>query len=175
MLPAAAWPGRAHARARARRARPFLMNMLSLTQADPAPSSTPATPLLDTAAGLTAFDLGPILGTGSFGRVRLARHKATGQPVALKALSKAHLVRHGQVAHLRSERDVLLTLEGPAYVRLLGVFQVRERRERKRREREKRGEEKRREGMPHALCPPSFFLSQHLPQRVSHLLPCHLI
>jgi protein kinase X len=55
--------------------------------------------------------------------VRLARHKASGAPVALKALSKAHLVHHGQVAHLRSERDVLLALDGPAYVRLLGVFQ----------------------------------------------------
>lgn len=64
-------------------------------------------------------------GTGSFGRVQLARHLASGQVCAIKSLSKAHLLRSGQVAHLISEKDVLGSLSGePAFVRLLATFQV---------------------------------------------------
>lgn len=42
------------------------------------------------------FSLGPVLGTGSFGRVLLAHHKQTGKTCAIKALSKAHLVKNQQ-------------------------------------------------------------------------------
>ena len=64
-------------------------------------------------------------GTGSFGKVQLARHRATGQVCALKSLSKSHLLRSGQVAHLLSEKEVLGSLSGePAFVRLLATFQV---------------------------------------------------
>ena len=64
-------------------------------------------------------------GTGSFGKVQLARHRATGQVCALKSLSKSHLLRSGQVAHLLSEKEVLGSLRGePAFVRLLATFQV---------------------------------------------------
>ena len=38
-----------------------------------------------------------MLGTGSFGRVSLARHRATGMVCAIKALSKAHIVKNQQV------------------------------------------------------------------------------
>ena len=50
---------------------------------------------------LADFEVGAVLGTGSFGRVSLARHRASGQALAIKALSKAHIVRHQQIAHLR--------------------------------------------------------------------------
>lgn len=64
-------------------------------------------------------------GTGSFGKVQLARHRASGQVCAIKSLSKAHLLRSGQVAHLLSEKDVLGSLSGePAFVSLLATFQV---------------------------------------------------
>jgi len=43
------------------------------------------------------FTLGPILGTGSFGRVSLAKHNITGVMCAVKALSKAHVVKNQQV------------------------------------------------------------------------------
>lgn len=65
-------------------------------------------------------------GHGSFGRVTLARHTATGRLAAVKALSKAHLVRCGQVAHVKSEAAALAALGGaggPAFVRLLASFQ----------------------------------------------------
>ena len=45
---------------------------------------------------ISDFSQGPILGTGSFGRVLLAAHKQTGRVCAIKALSKAHLVKSQQ-------------------------------------------------------------------------------
>ena len=46
---------------------------------------------------LANFTLGPILGTGSFGRVSLGKLEATGVMCAIKALSKAHVVKNQQV------------------------------------------------------------------------------
>ncbi len=46
---------------------------------------------------LEDFEVGPVLGTGSFGRVSLARHKGTRVVCAVKALSKAHIVKNQQV------------------------------------------------------------------------------
>ena len=45
---------------------------------------------------ISDFIQGPILGTGSFGRVSLAHHRVTGDVCAIKALSKAHLVKNQQ-------------------------------------------------------------------------------
>ena len=72
---------------------------------------------------LSDFEMGRVLGTGSFGRVSLARHRPTGTVVAIKALSKAHIVRQQQLAHLRSERDILRQLDHPLLVRMHGCCQ----------------------------------------------------
>lgn len=48
------------------------------------------------------FEQGPILGTGSFGRVLLVHTKAEREVCAIKALSKAHLVKNQQVRLLHS-------------------------------------------------------------------------
>lgn len=69
------------------------------------------------------FEIGRILGTGSFGRVCLARHKATDSVVAIKSLLKARIIKNEQVAHVRSERDVLLTLGHPFIVKMHSTFQ----------------------------------------------------
>lgn len=45
--------------------------------------------------------VGRVLGTGSFGRVSLARHRPSGQVCAIKALSKAHIVKNQQARLLR--------------------------------------------------------------------------
>lgn len=47
--------------------------------------------------GLEDFDTGVTLGTGSFGRVRIATHKTTQTPWAIKILKKAEIVRMQQV------------------------------------------------------------------------------
>ena len=46
---------------------------------------------------LKDFKVDRVLGTGSFGRVSLAQHIATGRICAIKALSKANIVRNQQV------------------------------------------------------------------------------
>lgn len=59
------------------------------------------------------------LGTGSFGRVRLAKDKTSGQYVALKILKKAEILRLKQVDHIMSEFSILRTISHPFLVNLL--------------------------------------------------------
>ena len=60
---------------------------------------------------ISDFTSGPILGTGSFGRVFLAHHRQTGNICAIKALSKAHLVKNQQA---RVERWARCCAVGPS-------------------------------------------------------------
>lgn len=46
---------------------------------------------------LDDFDMGVTLGTGSFGRVRIAMHRGTQTPWAIKMLKKAEILRMQQV------------------------------------------------------------------------------
>lgn len=57
---------------------------------------------------LEDFEMGRVLGTGSFGRVSLARHRATGVVCAIKALSKAHIVKNQQVRCLGTSMGMVL-------------------------------------------------------------------
>lgn len=65
----------------------------------PAPSSNVPVkePLGPGPFSLDDFDAGVTLGTGSFGRVRIATHKTTQTPWAIKILKKAEIVRMQQV------------------------------------------------------------------------------
>lgn len=47
---------------------------------------------------------------GSFGRVRLARDRETGEFVAMKILKKAEILRMKQVDHVISEFGILRTI-----------------------------------------------------------------
>jgi len=69
------------------------------------------------------FDLGSILGAGSFGRVHVAKHIPTGKVCAVKILSKAKIIQTKQVQHVKQERDILSTINHPHIVNLLGYFQ----------------------------------------------------
>lgn len=46
---------------------------------------------------LADYELGRIIGTGSFGRVHIARHKQSSGTFVIKALSKAACIKDGQV------------------------------------------------------------------------------
>ena len=72
---------------------------------------------------LTDFELGVTLGTGSFGRVRFATHKATKSVWAIKMLKKSEVVRLQQVEHMISEKNILSGLDNPFIVRLSATFQ----------------------------------------------------
>ena len=71
---------------------------------------------------LDEFDFNETLGTGTFGRVRLVRHKNTGKYFALKILKKSEVIRLKQVEHIRSEKDILARIDHPFIVLLFATF-----------------------------------------------------
>jgi len=58
------------------------------------------------------------VGTGRYGRVRLSRHKITGQYFAIKTCPRSKLLRVDQVRHAISERAVLLSIDHTFIVKL---------------------------------------------------------
>ena len=70
---------------------------------------------------MSDFAMGPVLGTGSFGRVSLARYNKTGVMCAIKALSKSHVVKNQQVSRIQSEPR--LSLRKPAILAVVQVLQ----------------------------------------------------
>ncbi|KAI8968847.1 camp-dependent protein kinase 8 [Mycotypha africana] len=73
---------------------------------------------------LSCFTLIRTLGTGSFGRVHLARSNANHSGYcAIKVLRKIDIVRTKQVEHTRNERSILARLHSPYVVQLYGTFQ----------------------------------------------------
>ncbi|KAH7421598.1 hypothetical protein KP509_13G065400 [Ceratopteris richardii] len=69
------------------------------------------------------FELGTILGTGSFGRVYLASRKASKEVFAIKVLSKALIINQKQISHLKSEKEILQKIDFPFIVNLVGYSQ----------------------------------------------------
>eukprot|EP00386_Alphamonas_edax_P014637 GDKI01044886.1.p1 GENE.GDKI01044886.1~~GDKI01044886.1.p1 ORF type:complete len:323 (+),score=135.79 GDKI01044886.1:119-1087(+) len=71
------------------------------------------------------FDLLKTLGTGSFGRVFLAKKKGDrdADPLAIKRLKKSVIIRQKQVDHITSEKNILAQLDHPFVVRMSGCFQ----------------------------------------------------
>ena len=57
-------------------------------------------------------------GTGTFGRVILAREKNDGNFYALKVMSVADIIRLKQVEHVQNEKRILIKVENPFVVNL---------------------------------------------------------
>eukprot|EP00397_Hematodinium_sp_SG-2012_P061553 GEMP01081733.1.p1 GENE.GEMP01081733.1~~GEMP01081733.1.p1 ORF type:complete len:218 (+),score=27.45 GEMP01081733.1:36-689(+) len=67
------------------------------------------------------------IGKGGFGDVMLVRHHATSEFHAMKILNKAHLVSRNQVAHTKTERQVLeAVVRHPFIVELFYAFQTKQ-------------------------------------------------
>ncbi|TKA70515.1 Serine/threonine-protein kinase cot-1 [Cryomyces minteri] len=64
-----------------------------------------------------------IIGKGAFGEVKLVMRKNDGKVYALKSLIKAEMHKKDQLAHVRSERDVLAEADSPWVVKLHTTFQ----------------------------------------------------
>ncbi|KAI9310596.1 kinase-like domain-containing protein, partial [Dichotomocladium elegans] len=73
--------------------------------------------------GIESYDLVETLGTGTFGRVYLAKQKGPGKYHAIKVLRKAEIVRLKQVEHINNERQVLSRVSFPFIVQLYYTFQ----------------------------------------------------
>jgi len=69
------------------------------------------------------LEIAETLGTGTFGRVRLVKHKGNGKYYALKVLKKHEVIRLKQVEHIMSEKAILSMINHPFIVRLGGTMQ----------------------------------------------------
>ena len=66
---------------------------------------------------LDDYQMTTTLGTGSFGRVLLAKNKKTGEFFAMKRLKKKEIVNLRQVDHVISENSILGDIDHPFLVR----------------------------------------------------------
>ena len=76
---------------------------------------------------LNDFHILSTLGTGTFGRVRLVKHRSDGsesEPLALKCLKKSAIIKLKQIDHVKSEKAVLARIDHPFIVNLKGYFQT---------------------------------------------------
>jgi|EP00942_MAST-04A_sp_MAST-4A-sp1_P015181 serine/threonine protein kinase len=70
------------------------------------------------------FEISTTLGTGTFGRVKLAQHLQTGIFYAVKIMIKSEIIRLNQLTHVQSEVDVLMRIEHPFIVKMAGFYQT---------------------------------------------------
>ncbi|EQC34487.1 AGC/PKA protein kinase, variant [Saprolegnia diclina VS20] len=62
------------------------------------------------------------LGTGTFGRVKLVRHKGTGMAYAMKVLQKSQVVAYKQQLNILNEKNLLATCNHPFILKLYQTF-----------------------------------------------------
>lgn len=65
------------------------------------------------------------LGEGSFGFVKLVKHKSTRKLFAIKILSKKDIQKKGQVSHTLDEIKILRQLDNPYFVKFREELQDR--------------------------------------------------
>nr|QSH71641.1 CBL-interacting protein kinase [Hedychium coronarium] len=71
------------------------------------------------------YELGRVLGRGSFGKVHLARDLCAGRSVAVKVVDKATVVRAGMMDHLKREISAMRMVRHPNVVALHEVMATR--------------------------------------------------
>jgi protein-serine/threonine kinase len=64
-----------------------------------------------------------IIGKGAFGEVKLVQKRGDGKVYAMKSLIKTEMFKKDQLAHVRSERDILADSDSPWVVKLYTTFQ----------------------------------------------------
>ncbi|KAL5569984.1 hypothetical protein UlMin_026559 [Ulmus minor] len=72
------------------------------------------------------FEIIKPISRGAFGRVFLARKRATGDVFAIKVLKKADMIRKNAVESILAERNILISLRNPFVVRFFYSFTCRE-------------------------------------------------
>ena len=72
---------------------------------------------------LSDYDMGETLGTGSFGRVKIAKDKKTGEYVAMKIMKKAEILKSKQADHISNEIKILSMIDHPFVITFGGFTQ----------------------------------------------------
>lgn len=62
------------------------------------------------------------LGSGTFGRVKLVRHKTTGTPYAMKVISKANVVAYKQQKNVVNEKAIMARCNHPFILKLFQTY-----------------------------------------------------
>lgn len=70
------------------------------------------------------YESGQTLGTGSFGRVKIAKQKSTGKYLAIKILKKAEIIKLKQVDHIMNEVRILSVIDHPFLVNTHLIFRL---------------------------------------------------
>eukprot|EP00750_Incisomonas_marina_P032562 INCI9219.1.p1 GENE.INCI9219.1~~INCI9219.1.p1 ORF type:complete len:473 (-),score=72.70 INCI9219.1:2583-4001(-) len=73
---------------------------------------------------IKSYELMTTLGVGSFGKVKLARHKLAGTHVAIKMLNRARIRALGILEKVRREIKILKILNHPHIIRLYDVIET---------------------------------------------------
>eukprot|EP00698_Gefionella_okellyi_P021629 TRINITY_DN7049_c0_g1_i1.p2 TRINITY_DN7049_c0_g1~~TRINITY_DN7049_c0_g1_i1.p2 ORF type:complete len:530 (-),score=109.41 TRINITY_DN7049_c0_g1_i1:2265-3854(-) len=72
----------------------------------------------------TDFDIISPISKGAYGRVLLARKKATGKLFAIKVMAKVDMIRKNAMERCKLERDILARMDNPFVVKLHYSFQT---------------------------------------------------
>lgn len=70
------------------------------------------------------FDILSLVGQGAFGKVFQVQHRASGRIYAMKVMKKAAVLEKNQAEYMRTERDVLTTVDHPFIVTIRYSFQT---------------------------------------------------
>jgi len=72
---------------------------------------------------LSDYEMGDTLGTGSFGRVKIAKNKKTGVYVAMKIMKKIEILKSKQTDHIANEIKILAMIKHPFVITFGGFAQ----------------------------------------------------
>ncbi|OIV99697.1 hypothetical protein TanjilG_17507 [Lupinus angustifolius] len=88
--------------------------------------ASPINPCSKDRTSIEDFEIIKPISRGAFGRVFLARKRATGDLFAIKVLKKADMIRKNAVQSILAERDILISVQNPFVVRFFYSFTCRE-------------------------------------------------
>ncbi|KAK9078033.1 hypothetical protein SSX86_002090 [Deinandra increscens subsp. villosa] len=88
--------------------------------------ASPASSYSKARTSIEDFEIIKPISRGAFGRVFLARKRATGDVFAIKVLKKADMIRKNAVQSILAERDILISARNPFVVRFFYSFTCRE-------------------------------------------------
>ncbi|XP_023732980.1 CBL-interacting serine/threonine-protein kinase 12 [Lactuca sativa] len=86
------------------------------------PSTTPSPTTRKEALLLRRYEIGHVLGQGSFGKVYVARNVKTNEQVAIKVIDKEKILKGGLIAHIKREISILRRVRHPNIVQLFEVM-----------------------------------------------------
>ncbi|CAH2043869.1 unnamed protein product [Thlaspi arvense] len=88
--------------------------------------ASPLNPRAKDRTSIEDFEIIKPISRGAFGRVFLAKKRATGDLFAIKVLKKADMIRKNAVESILAERNILISIRNPFVVRFFYSFTCRE-------------------------------------------------